>query len=317
LRISSTANGIRDVVTNVRTTTSVTGRTNPSDGDHRNRDSRRLSYPHLTARTGAGSPREKGASAVGRMRQPVGVAKTDAQPGWMLDEVAHAGRENLDPDHVGRYDDKEDAGAAAEVQLLRQLGLTADSIVLDIGAGTGQLTLAVAPASRRVIALDISPVMLTRLRASVRAAGVTNIDCVHSGVLTYEHSGEPIDVAYSRYALHHLPDLWKAVALIRVHGMLRPGGIFRLSDIVYSFDAADAEHQLEAWCSTGADDAASDWTRAELEEHVRDEHSTFTWLLEPMIQRAGFVVEEASYSDDRILARYVLRKPFSAPASSR
>jgi hypothetical protein len=34
-------------------------------------------------------------------------------PGWLLDEVASAGRENLDAGHVGRYDAKEDAGARA------------------------------------------------------------------------------------------------------------------------------------------------------------------------------------------------------------
>ena len=49
------------------------------------------------------------------------------------------------------------------------------------------------------------------------------------------------------------------------------------------------------------------WSRAELEEHVRDEHSTFTWLLEPMIRRAGFDVEEHEHSEDGIFARYVLR----------
>ena len=37
------------------------------------------------------------------------------RPGWLLDEVASAGRENLDAGHVAHYDDKEDAGAAAEV----------------------------------------------------------------------------------------------------------------------------------------------------------------------------------------------------------
>src|SRR4029450_8403025 len=48
-------------------------------------------------------------------------------PGWLLDEVAVAGRENLDPAHVARYDAKEDAGAAAEVALLGGLGLGPDS----------------------------------------------------------------------------------------------------------------------------------------------------------------------------------------------
>jgi hypothetical protein len=37
---------------------------------------------------------------------------------------------------------------------------------------------------------------------------------------------------------------------------------------------------------------ADGWSRAELEEHVRDEHSTFGWLLEATIRRAGFTIED-------------------------
>jgi len=35
-----------------------------------------------------------------------------------------------------------------------------------------------------------------------------------------------------------------------------------------------------------------------MEEHVRDEHSTFTWLLEVMFERTGFSIEAVDYSDD-------------------
>jgi hypothetical protein len=52
-------------------------------------------------------------------------------------------------------------------------------------------------------------------------------------------------------------------------------------------------------------DVERGWTRAELAEHVRDEHSTFTWLLEPMIERAGFEITDASYTDSGVLARYL------------
>jgi SAM-dependent methyltransferase len=230
-------------------------------------------------------------------------------PGWALDEVRHAGRENLDPAHVARYDRKEDAGAVAEVQLLQQLGMDETSTVLDIGAGTGQFALAVAPFCRRVIAVDISPVMLARVRADVATRRAQNIECVEAGLLTYEHAGDPVDYAYSRYALHHLPDFWKAIALVRMRDTLRPGAVLRLWDVVYGFDPVDAPARIEAWCATGEADIATDWTRAELEEHVRDEHSTFTWLLEAMITRAGFVIDDASYTDDQISAKYVLRKP--------
>ena len=230
-----------------------------------------------------------------------------SSPGWLLDEVASAGRENLDAGHVARYDAKEDAGAGDEVTFLERRGLTRDSVVVDVGAGTGQFAIAAAPACARVVAVDVSPVMLDALRARVGAARLTNVDVVRAGFLTYEHSGPPADVVYSRYALHHLPDFWKAVALARLRGILRPGGVLRLWDVVYGFEPAEARDRIEAWCSTGAADAEGDWTRAELEEHVRDEHSTFGWLLEPMIRRAGFEIEEAVYSDDGIFAKYVAR----------
>jgi len=73
------------------------------------------------------------------------------------------------------------------------------------------------------------------------------------------------------------------------------------------FAPEEAEARLEAWCATGGDGIVGEWSRAELEEHVRDEHSTFTWLLEPMIRRAGFDIDDAVYSDDGVFARYVLR----------
>ncbi|MDP9387941.1 MAG: class I SAM-dependent methyltransferase [Actinomycetota bacterium] len=239
----------------------------------------------------------------------VAAREPRSYPGWLLDEMVNAGRENLDASHVARYDVKEDAGAADEIVLLTQLGLNRESVVVDFGAGTGQFAVAAASACARVVAVDVSPVMLGSLRARVSAAQLTNVDVVRAGFLTYEHCGSPADFVYSRYALHHLPDFWKAVALARLHRILRPGGVLRLWDAVYSFEPTAAEDCIEAWCATGGDDAEGGWTRAELEEHVRDEHSTFTWLLEPMIERSGFEIEDAVYSDDGIFAKYVVRRP--------
>ncbi len=229
------------------------------------------------------------------------------KPGWLLDETASAGDENLDPAHVARYDTKEDAGAAAEVELLRGRGLDVSSVVVDLGAGTGQFTLAVAPACARVVAVDVSLVMLDRLRANVADSPFCNVEVVRAGFLTYHHAAAPADVIYTRYALHHLPDAWKAVALARMRRMLRTGGLVRLWDVVYNFAPAEAEDRLEAWCATGGDGIVGEWGRAELEDHIRDEHSTFTWLMEPMIERAGFQIEQAVYSDDGIYAQYLLR----------
>jgi SAM-dependent methyltransferase len=236
-----------------------------------------------------------------------------AAPGWRLDEVASAGRENIDVEHVARYDSKEDAGTVDEVARLRALGLTSSSVVVEFGVGTGQFTLAVAPWCGRVMAVDVSPPMLALLQDKITRAKLENVDVVAAGFVSYDHIGPPVDVVYSRFAMHHLPDFWKGVALARIHKILRPGGLFRLWDVVYNFDPFEAEERIEAWCATGRDSAPFEaiedgWGRWELEEHVRDEHSTYTWLLEAMFERTGFVVEEAEYADDAMYAKYLLRR---------
>ena len=227
---------------------------------------------------------------------------------WWPDELRHAGRENLDADHVRRYDAKMDAGAEAEVEMLRREGaLGPGSVVVDLGAGSGQFTLAAAAVAERIVAVDVSPVMLARLREKLGDDAA--VEVVQAGFLTYEHAGEPADLVYTRFALHHLPDFWKAIALQRMSGMLRPGGVLRLSDVVYGFGPAEAAERVEAWIAANvSDDVEGGWTRAELAEHVRDEHSTFTWLLEPMIERAGLEIVRAERSADGMLAQYLCRR---------
>lgn len=80
--------------------------------------------------------------------------------------------------------------------------------------------------------MDVSPVMLARLAETIDRCAVSNVETVCAGFLTYRHSGEPADVVYSRYALHHLPDFWKAIALRRMADRPRPGGVLRLWDVV-------------------------------------------------------------------------------------
>lgn len=227
-----------------------------------------------------------------------------AHPGWRIDELASIGRENLDPAHVERYDVKEDAGAAGEVAVLQALGYGPETVVVDIGAGTGQFALLAAETFGRVVAVDPSRVMLARLRESARQRG-SNLEIVEAGFLTYQHQGVGADAVYSRLALHHLPDFWKSIALHRIRAMLPTGGRLRLSDVVFSFSVQEAEACIEEWCAVVAADA-TEWTRQDVEEHVRDEHSTYTWLLEPMIEAAGFEIGEAVYSEDRVMAEYLL-----------
>jgi ubiquinone/menaquinone biosynthesis C-methylase UbiE len=216
-------------------------------------------------------------------------------PRWFLDELTRAGPEHLDRSYVAGYERKAGFDPTDEVALLRELGLDKTHTLVDMGAGTGVLALAAAEVCRRVVAVDVSSAMLAVARDEGDRRSVTNFELVQQGFLTYQHEGEPADFVYSRNALHHLPDFWKGIALERIAAFLRPGGILRVHDIVYSFEPGEAGNALEAWFSGAAADPAEGWTRSELEEHVRDEHSTFTWLLEPMLERTGFEIRDATY----------------------
>lgn len=118
----------------------------------------------------------------------------------LFDELARAGREHLDAAYVGAYDRKAgfDADAADEVRLLCGLGLSEHSTLVDLGAGTGALALAAAAICRRVVAVDISPEMVIATKEKVAALGVSNVECVQAGFLSYEHEGAPADFVYSR-----------------------------------------------------------------------------------------------------------------------
>lgn len=226
---------------------------------------------------------------------------------WFFDELAHAGDEHLDPAYVAAYDRKAQTDPSDDLALLRTLGLDETSTLVDFGAGTGAFALAAASVCRRVVAVDVSVLMLDRLRDSASRLYLSNVESVGSSFLSYEHQGAPSDFAYSRNALHHLPDFWKVLALQRVAATLRAGGIFYLRDLVYSFDPQDAEGTIEDWLSRAPLRAEDGFTASDLATHIREEYSTYGWLLEPMLKRAGFEVWDADYHSS-VFAAYTCVK---------
>jgi ubiquinone/menaquinone biosynthesis C-methylase UbiE len=216
-------------------------------------------------------------------------------PRWFMHELAHAGREHLDPTYVPAYDQKAGTDPREDLALLQELGMNQSHTLVDLGAGTGTFALAAAGLCRRVVAVDVSREMLAVLREKLQSSAIANVEVVQGGFLSYVHHGEPADFVYSRHALHHLPDFWKAIALVRIAAILKPGGVLFLRDLVYSFAPDEAEAAIESWLAGASPDVRSGWTRAELETHLREEHSTFNWLLESMIERAGFTIRDAQH----------------------
>lgn len=220
-------------------------------------------------------------------------------PAWQFDETAPSTVDYRDPGCAAAYDARHalhrdfEAEAATIQEALR---LRAEDVLIDLGAGTGALALPLARACRRVYAVDPSPAMLARLAEKARAAGLANVSACAGGFLTYAHQGEPATAMISVAALHHLPDFWKQVALRRAAEMLRLGGRLWLYDVVFAFPPGDHPHHFDAF--VGAIQARAGQALAgEAATHLREEFSTYEWVLIGMLERAGFRVDEVRRSD--------------------
>jgi ubiquinone/menaquinone biosynthesis C-methylase UbiE len=219
----------------------------------------------------------------------------DTTKAWWLDESSHAGAEHLDPDYVEGYEAKAGFDPAEDIALLETLGLGAAPLVVDIGAGTGVFAFAAARSGARVVAVDVSPAMIDTMKTRIEAGGLSGVIPVEAGFLSYRHQGAPADMVYTRNALHQLPDFWKVIALDRMASILKPGGLLRLRDLVFDLEPSGVGAGLDEWIDGAVDDPSRGFTGSELAAHVRLEHSTYSWLLESMLDRTGFEILDRHY----------------------
>jgi ubiquinone/menaquinone biosynthesis C-methylase UbiE len=225
---------------------------------------------------------------------------------WIIDELAHAGAEHLDPAFVAGYDRKQgNPDPADALAAFESHGLGPDSTVIDFGAGTGQFALAAARRFGQVTALDISPVMVEVLRE--RGAGLPNLRVQRAGFLSYQHEGALADGVHSRHAFHQLPDFWKTIALDRIARILRPGGVLWVRDLIYDFQPSEADAVFGDWFDNAATDPAAGYTREDYLEHIQLEFSTYRWLFEPMLAAAGFEIRDVRYQG-RVFGEYTCVK---------
>jgi len=122
---------------------------------------------------------------------------------------------------------------AATQRMLDLAGVAAGQRVLDVAAGAGEQTLAVAERvgpGGSVLATDISPRILEHAAADARRAGLTNVTTRAMDGEELDLPDASFDAVVSRLGLIYFPD--RDRALREMHRVLAPGG--RVAAIVYS-----------------------------------------------------------------------------------
>ena len=226
---------------------------------------------------------------------------------WQYDEKRQIGKDYGSVAEVEAYDLRHskfrDFRKESE-EILDHLAVRREHVILDMGTGTGTFAIEAAKRCSKVFAVDVSPTMLEYAKKKADAQGIGNIVFCQGGFLTYAHSEAPVDRIVTSLALHHLPDFWKFVALNRLSVMLKDGGKLLLRDVVFS-----DEHYMEnitKWIAN-LEHIADREIAEDVRMHVQKEYSTFTWIMEGLLTRAGFRIDQADYQDG-VLARYSCTK---------
>ena len=113
------------------------------------------------------------------------------------------------------YDDsKSDEYHACASLVIDHAAPEADDVVLDLGAGTGAIALAVAEDAERVLARDISEGMMEEGRRKADDRGLDNVEFAYGEFRDPGlDSDRRVDVVTSNFALHHLADDEKREAI--------------------------------------------------------------------------------------------------------
>ncbi len=117
------------------------------------------------------------------------------------------------------------AERSAFVRLL-DTAIALDARIVEIGCGTGQMSLYLARADRIVIGADLTRASLKLGAAAARRFGVSGVQFVETDLHRPGLRAGAFDVVYASGVLHHTPD--PRQSFVRLLPLLRPGGIIVL-----------------------------------------------------------------------------------------
>jgi len=94
--------------------------------------------------------------------------------------------------------------------------------------------------------------------------------------------------------LHHLPELWKMIAIKRMYDMLKVGGKFLLKDAILSLDIKDVNdfYSFMDWYVQGTRDVLGDKSADATAINCKEEYPMCLCSIEAILKKVGFDIEK-------------------------
>ena len=123
--------------------------------------------------------------------------------------------------------------------LIAQAELADGQRVLEIGCGTGNVTVRAKRAEPGAEVVGTDPDPLALARAQRKARGLTGIRFQRAYAQELPCGDGEFDRVLSSMMLHHLDDDVKAATAAEIHRVLRPGGVLHIVDVGGPMTASD------------------------------------------------------------------------------
>jgi ubiquinone/menaquinone biosynthesis C-methylase UbiE len=115
--------------------------------------------------------------------------------------------------------------------------------VLDVGCGSGRITVALAALAAHVTGIDLTPAMLEQARAAQVQAGLSNIDWIEADSIALPVADAAFDLVVSQAMFHHAAD--PAATLAEMRRACAPGGRIAVNDLTPAPEKACAFDAIE------------------------------------------------------------------------
>ncbi len=153
--------------------------------------------------------------------------------------------------------------------------VTPDTTVVDVGAGTGRHTLALAPLVKSVVAVDPSPAMLGFLRQDIAEQKLTNVETIAAGWL--DAAIAPADIVLCSHVLYPIADVIPFIRKLESSAMRRVYLYLRVDPLPTDFGLWSEFYGMPLQLQPAHLDLINLLAQINIAADVEVVHHRFTW----------------------------------------